>query len=1344
MLCGDRLMLERIAVILSLRAADPDGHVLGVRLEPVLGACGYEAWKQQRTLVASRHDGVAPLSNFDTLILSQLPPSLYPQLCDFRARNLAMSPSHDSFLTALIALSKDQIRQAGQRYTPGIDPHAPNLRIESLFTAIENVACGTDARARFQSVLDAFSEAWDRAKHLSQRSDVIQQLADDARAFLSPMMERLRAGEAVAGEEWSDLLSSIESDLLADRAHWVAEEAKLQPADRDTGPTTERDTIRSNINAIGRCLAIVREEKEYIRSPAFKVLFDPNLLVGGEWGTGKTHLMCDFTQERIDRSQATVLVLAKNFQGSIVAEICSRIEKGRTAAEVFDRLEDLAHETKERAVVILDGVNEGRRPEWQEAVTTLHALVAERPNIGLIVTCRTPFEHIAINQKDLEKLHKVTHRGFDDQEFDAQAAFFEYYNLPLPEVPLLDREFSRPLTLKLICQSLEDLKDKKFAKGFAGIASGQKGMTYVLESFVNRVGKPIEHEYGLKAKGCWGLLKGSDKIADSRLAGFAPCMAAKLRGYVRPPEADRIIAANYPELKKAQRRQLLDVLRTNGLIEEDTVWYSTKSGIKSRIVFRLPYQRFSDHLVARHLLKAHLDVSSAATIKRSFMGKTRLGRIFRVSNRYHREYAEPSWAQALITEFPERVGKRLPPEQRELFFVLPQRAQNLNAYFGPFIEGLFWRDPATFTKGTRAIINKCLNGGSRAWEQTVDALAAVSTKPNHPYHTRRLYDFLARYPMPDRDLQWSEYLRRRYASPTIQRLLTWAEKLNAANMTQRSATELVVLLSLVLTTVVRSDRDLATKALVLIGEKFPKVLFAHVVTSLGFNDPYVPERMLAAAYGTTLSLVDADSAANFRPLLGDLAKTLYRKMFGPSAQNATHHTLIRDYALGIIEIAQRVNCVALPKTASRNLTAPFPNTPSTFASDVTSDASVKDAIGHAIRMDFGNYTIGRLIPARANYDDKNPDYVQVRAKIERRMFDLGYRAERFKDVDVEISNASWNARDEKKVDRYGKKYSWIAYYEMWGEREADRKLPDWRIGERTSDCGVDPSFPMRPPHWTPPIPDLFGDPGLTTEAWVEGGFTPKWHPLLVVPEINGHQGEWVLMQGYVRGTDQSLDREIFAFLRGLFIARRDVRSFRAKFLAEEYLGNGKIPDGATDYYLYAGEAGRRQNYARHLYERNNRYRRQTEDAFEVPGPSTCLEIPYIHFGWESYHSSYNDFSGFDLPAPSLIQCLHLASKNREIDFYDSKGKPGTLYREAGDDWPGDGHTLLYIRADLLRRYLTDTRQVLIWCNWGERDWLKKMEGYVEIRNPARRRILQAYDHIHRSFLRWSVKDRKIV
>ena len=54
----------------------------------------------------------------------------------------------------------------------------------------------------------------------------------------------------------------------------------------------------------------------------------------------------------------------------------------------------------------------------------------------------------------------------------------------------------------------------------------------------------------------------------------------------------------------------------------------------------------------------------------------------------------------------------------------------------------------------------------------------------------------------------------------------------------------------------------------------------------------------------------------------------------------------------------------------QNLVAPFPNTPSTFA--VTARGSICERSNRsAIQMDFGNYTIGRMIPNRANYDDTN-------------------------------------------------------------------------------------------------------------------------------------------------------------------------------------------------------------------------------------------------------------------------------------------------------------------------------------------------------------------------------------
>jgi hypothetical protein len=297
--------------------------------------------------------------------------------------------------------------------------------------------------------------------------------------------------------------------------------------------------------------------------------------------------------------------------------------------------------------------------------------------------------------------------------------------------------------------------------------------------------------------------------------------------------------------------------------------------------------------------------------------------------------------------------------------------------------------------------------------------------------------------------------------------------------------------------------------------------------------------------------------------------------------------------------------------------------------------------------------------------------------------------------------------------------------------------------------------------------------------WVSGGYTPNWDSILVTPEINSHLGPWVLVDGYINGTCENTDREIFTFLTGLFIARKDVDKLRTEFISAEYPGNRQLPEGAEEYYLYAGEAGRRNRYAAHLLRSDGTYRRQTGSAFdkfvEVPNqkldkknqikeiviksfdgvddkeirfsvpnypitkrqPGIRVEIPSITYSWESYHSKLNSFSGFYIPAPSIIEKLGLVTKNREIDFYDEKGDLATAYRTSGKSRNETSHKLLYIRADLLQKYLKQTRQKLVWCNWGERDWLKKMEGHELIENAERSKLFQSHQHIHRSFIDWN-------
>jgi len=1187
-------------------------------------------------------------------------------------------------------------------------------------------------------------------------------------ALLSNVPARLHAGEPGLRDEIlasaNDISGPVSSEIA--RLNILEQEAARSARERaKTGKAQDplvpefSDSDRQRLRELRRLSWQLNELKEHFEGSPGALLVKRLCLLTGEWGTGKTHFVCDFTKHRIEEGRPILLLLAKNFQNR--REILNTLAEATKIApyinELLDRLNMLGAARQERVLLIVDGVNEGPRAPWRRAIDELVDLVENLQHIALVVSCRSSFENHSFSDSVLPRFEKIVHHGFDEQEFDAQAEFFSYYKLSLPEVPLLDDEFSRPLTLKLICNAFSGLGTKKLKKGFHGVASGQKGMTYVLESFVNGIAGPIEKRFGLPRRACWELLKGRSGLAGPYETGFAGYMAVTLRHYVGTRAAHRIVRAQIPLLSYRKRRALLEKMRTSGLLDEDSVWISSEGARKRMPVLRLPYQRFSDHLIARYLLERYLNKSNEHTLRKSFDLRSPLGRVFRRDRRNY-TYARPGWAEALIVEFPE-AAKRVAQGNRELYFFLPRRAQNLNYYYMPLVQGLFWRAPTSFSSGTDRVVGTLLEGGNEhAWRKTVDALVAISIKPGHPYSAKRLFGYLARDSMSVRDRTWTEYIRQHYESPSIVRLLTWAEHVGSLPLRTGIADQVIVLLSLVLTTVVRRDRDVATRALVELGERRPRSLFTHTVKALEFSDPYVPERMLAASYAVALSK-QASAEPRFQNALCKLAHTLYQEIFALDAARSTHHTLLRDYALGVVRVALSVRPNLLSARERMHLDAPFPQMPSPFPNaDAITDEQIAEVDG-TIRMDFGNYTIGRLLPNRNNYDFENAEYKTVRRQIEWRIWNLGYRKADFDLIEQRPYYMEHNA--ERKVDRYGKKYSWIAFFEMYGLREAHRLLDEDRLKERTSDCDIDPTFPKRPPAWTPPLPPMFGDKVTGSTAWVAGGFTPDFQPLLRLSQIDGKAGPWVLLQGFVLRQEKALDREIFTFLRGLFVHTREVGTLRERFLTIEYPGNNKIPDGPADHYVFAAEAGSSPRFAPELRVRDGRYRRYVGEAFyateriapppealpnQVAGgpfppdlrmsrkiPGIRVELPDRSFSWESYHSAINDFSGFLIPSASIISALKLCTWNREVDFRDPTGKLATLYREErGKNWHDDSDKFLYIREDCLRSYLRKTRQTLVWCNWGERSWADKQDLIPGL-SPEKTAVLRLHAHVHRRF-----------
>jgi hypothetical protein len=177
------------------------------------------------------------------------------------------------------------------------------------------------------------------------------------------------------------------------------------------------------------------------------------------------------------------------------------------------------------------------------------------------------------------------------------------------------------------------------------------------------------------------------------------------------------------------------------------------------------------------------------------------------------------------------------------------------------------------------------------------------------------------------------------------------------------------------------------------------MLLSAAAASFSFDDPYVPERMSAASYGVLMRKW-AFPSKDLPKMAAEFASDLLARLKGSRTIPPIEHILMRDYAEGIIRIAYR-----LSKDSNLSLDGIRVSQKSTIPSGHRIAEKAVAAASTAIHMDFGNYTIGRLVEGRANYDDSHDEYRRVRRQIHWRILDLGYDHERFKDIDRQIASS---------------------------------------------------------------------------------------------------------------------------------------------------------------------------------------------------------------------------------------------------------------------------------------------------------------------------------------------------
>lgn len=787
-------------------------------------------------------------------------------------------------------------------------------------------------------------------------------------------------------------------------------------------------SLRSELSRLKEIQNANRELIKDVDSLNINLANHPALIIQGEAGCGKSHLLGDIATQRKNQNLPTILLLGNTFfNETIEKNILSILDLTCSFKDFIENLNSIGQQINSRVLILIDAINEGAGMDlWKSQIAGFIDKVAKYPAIGLVLTIRSTYYNDIIpeNFKSNSNITIITHEGFKGNEYEAVKLFCSYYNLELPNFPILNPEFTNPLFLYTICEAVKDLPDKSFPKGFNGI-----NKTYSL--FKDSLNKKFEN-----------------KRAEYKYQNIVSKAIEKL--------SDAIFKKEYQSLDLLEAVQLFNTefskfpYLLSDLIEE-SVLIKTRNEYdeenpKDNVSFS--YQRFGDFFMAEALLKSY---STKEDLQKAFVDDTRFQKI---ANKYQWSYRGIIEAFSIL--LPERYNLEL-FELIDFFFnkKVNERdkilSKNITYTFFTqiLLDSLKWRELSNIDY--KKITNWLRKNGRLTNEEFYYKLTELSAIPNHPFNGDRLHRLLLKYSMPKRDSFWQNYITK-YSSydnnnnkivPPLQRLIDWAWSPNiSSNVDSETARLVAQTLAWVLSSTDITLRDKTTKALVNLLEQQPDVLIKVLMAFVDIDDLYILDRLYAVVYGCILRTEKDDSVKKIAQYTFD---TIFKN------GNLPVHILIRDYARNTIEYAIYKNVklnidvkLIRPPYRSRCNYKPLSNEEldkkykpkkdnGHYRKNEWGITAILDSMvteygrGTGGYGDFGRYVFQSAVSNFKLSNRLNVDLLSNLA-VEWIFEKYGYNHQIHGEYDSMASD-SYQERQHK-IERIGKKYQWIALYQI--------------------------------------------------------------------------------------------------------------------------------------------------------------------------------------------------------------------------------------------------------------------------------------------------------------------------
>ena len=807
-------------------------------------------------------------------------------------------------------------------------------------------------------------------------------------------------GECVS---WLEHINNRCTDVFADIRKMLDEHKKAYSDAMREGNSKSASETLSDINKlqyllnIPQCLAPNEQESLLIQRQV--------VVVKGNAGVGKSQLFANSAEGIVSKGQYAVLMLGTNYLTNtpLSKQIMEVLDLNLTIDAFLHKMEALGIQEKRFVYIFIDAINESTYKEiWQVGLSGLLSKLKAYPHIKLALSVRTGYEKLVFNESILGDISNGTigsimHNGFREESIVATQVFLNHYGIPFSPTYFLQSEMTNPLFLTLFCQNYT-------------------GTDFDMFTLFEKVIEKAEDE-AQKAVGMQETISVLNSLVDEmvgfRLTHGALTMTQEELFELKFWERYGLTSSKIPFVSSLVRSGFL----ISTAAEHTETYY-------------LGYNLLEDFVCAKTILREHPQKEELISYVQNDLLKIENGCISNFHN---------------IDIFIEVCGLYAEKYHEECFEDIEVNVTDefdKNDIVRRYLESFVWRKSSSVDSETfRSFINRYPIDR----DDLFSVLIENSTKEQHPLNASFLHKTLKDKELAYRDALWTTYINNLSSDDErIFQLIMYFDSGKTLDGLSETNTELLLILfAWLLTSSNRFLRDKVSKAIIeLLKRNFAlcKPLLQHFE---GVNDPYVIQRLYGCVLGACLKRVEEQ-----RDIYKELAEYIYAHIF--DQENVYPDILLRDYARLILErwkyeypderdfiddskIIPPYNSLDIPEVERQEY----------YVSRV--QKSGFNRIEHSMQInhadcpgmygDFGRYTFQSAIEDFVGVDVVNLYHYAMQFIRD----ELGYSDELLGAYDSSPLDYRYNRHDTKKIERIGKKYQWIALYNILA-RISDRYL----------------------------------------------------------------------------------------------------------------------------------------------------------------------------------------------------------------------------------------------------------------------------------------------------------------